>query len=212
MTAQGGNRRERHGRNCDQFRRHHHRRHRRDLGDPGHSDGGPRHHGRDDRCRLHRVQLRKTHIMNGSLTSDNTNMIALYKLLGTPMVRVGANDVERCTWAGTGVAPSQPNGQPFTTKITTGGVDQFCGFLAATGSKAIYGVNFQYDNVALSSAEAAYVMSTCPSSIVGIEIGNEPDKFGSWADQQPTTRSSPTPSSPRQALCWLARPAPAKLT
>ena len=125
----------------------------------------------------------KTHIMNGSLTSDNTNMIALYKLLGTPMVRVGANDVERCTWAGTGVAPSQPNGQPFTTKITTGGVDQFCGFLAATGSKAIYGVNFQYDNVALSSAEAAYVMSTCPSSIVGIEIGNEPDKFGSWADQ-----------------------------
>jgi len=26
-------------------------------------------------------------------------------------------------------------------------------------------------------------MSQCPSSIVGIEIGNEPDKFGSWAVQ-----------------------------
>jgi hypothetical protein len=125
----------------------------------------------------------KTHIMNGSLTSNNTNMIALYKLLGSPMVRVGANDVERCTWVGTGTAPSQPNGQPFNTKITTGGVDQFCGFLAATGSKAIYGVNFQLGNVTASSAEAAYVMSACPSSIVGIEIGNEPDKFGSWADQ-----------------------------
>ena len=125
----------------------------------------------------------KTHIMNGSLNSSNTNMIALYKLLGTPMVRVGANDVERCTWAGTGVAPSQPSGQPFTTKITTGGVDQFCGFLAATGSKAIYGVNFQFGNVTASSAEVAYVMGACPSSIVGIEIGNEPDKFASWADQ-----------------------------
>ncbi|MGB8293814.1 MAG: hypothetical protein WCG85_00145, partial [Polyangia bacterium] len=65
----------------------------------------------------------KTHIMNGSLTSSNANMIALYKLLGSPMVRLGANDVERCTWAGTGPAPSQPNGQPFTTKVTTGGVD-----------------------------------------------------------------------------------------
>ena len=125
----------------------------------------------------------KTHIMNGSLTSNNTNMIALYKLLGPPMVRVGANDVERCTWVGTGIAPCQPNGQPFNYKVTTGGVDQFCGFLAATGSKAIYGVNFQLGNATASAAETAYVMSACPSSIVGIEIGNEPDKFGSWADQ-----------------------------
>jgi hypothetical protein len=125
----------------------------------------------------------KTHIMNGSLTSNNANMIALYKLLGSPMVRVGANDVERCKWFGAGTAPSQPNGQPFNIKVTTGGVDQFCGFLAATGSKAIYGVNFQVGDVIASSAEVAYVMSACPSSIVGIEIGNEPDKFGSWADQ-----------------------------
>lgn len=126
----------------------------------------------------------KTHIMNGSLTSNNANMIALYKLLGSPVTRIGANDVERCTWAGMGPAPSQPNGQPFVTKVTTGGVDQFCGFLAATGSKAIYGVNFQLDNVTLSSAEAAYVMGQCPSSILGIEIGNEPDKFGNWMIQQ----------------------------
>jgi hypothetical protein len=125
----------------------------------------------------------KTHIMNGSLTSANTNLIALYKLLGSPMLRLGANDVERCTWVGTGTAPSLPNGPPFSTQVTTGGVDHLCGFLAATGSKAIYGVNFQLDDATASSAEAAYVMSQCPSSIVGIEIGNEPDKFGSWDSQ-----------------------------
>ena len=126
----------------------------------------------------------KTHVMNGSLTSNNTNMIALYKLLGTPMMRLGANDVEVCTWAGNGTAPAQPNGQPFNTKVTTGGVDQLCGFLAATGSKIIYGVNFRVSTAATSAAEAAYVMGKCPSSIVGIEIGNEPDKFGSWSSQQ----------------------------
>jgi hypothetical protein len=126
----------------------------------------------------------KTHIMNGSLNADNQGLIAIYKLLGSPMVRIGANDVERCSWAGTGTAPSQPNGQPFVTKVTTGGVDQFCDFLSVTGTKAIYGVNFQLGNVTASSAEAAYVMSKCPSSIVGIEIGNEPDKFGGWASQQ----------------------------
>jgi hypothetical protein len=127
----------------------------------------------------------KTHIMNGSFTSNNTNMIALYKLLGTPNLRLCANDVERCTWVGAGTAPSQPNGQPFATKVTTGGVDQLCGFLAAAGTKAIYGVNFQLGQPTASSAEAAYVMGACPSSIVGIEIGNEPDKFANWATTQP---------------------------
>jgi hypothetical protein len=122
--------------------------------------------------------------MNGSFTSNNTNMIALYKLLGSPMMRLGANDVEKCTWAGTGIAPSTPNGQPFNTKVTTGGVDQLCGFLAATGSKIIYGVNFQSNDVTASAAEAAYVMSKCPSSIFSFEIGNEPDKFGTWSAQQ----------------------------
>jgi len=127
----------------------------------------------------------KTHITNGSLTSNNMNLIGLYKLLGTPMLRIGANDVEVCTWAGAGDAPSQPNGQPFTSKVTTGEVDQFCGFLAAAGTKAIYGVNFQKGNVTLSSAEVAYVMGQCGSSIVGIEIGNEPDKFATWAITTP---------------------------
>jgi hypothetical protein len=126
----------------------------------------------------------KTHIMNGSFTSNNTNMIALYKLLGTPMMRLGANDVERCSWAGTGPAPAQPSGQPFTFNVTSGGVDQLCGFLAATGSKIIYGVNFQKGDVTASAAEAAYVMSKCPLSIEGFEIGNEPDKYGSWSSQQ----------------------------
>jgi len=49
-----------------------------------------------------------------------------------------------------------------------------CGFLAAAGSKAIYGVNFQSNDVTASTAEATYVMGKCPSSIVAIEIGSEP--------------------------------------
>ena len=127
----------------------------------------------------------KTHIMNGSLTKNNTNLIALYKLLGSPLMRLCANDVERCTWVGTGTAPSTPNGQPFNKSITTGGVDQICDFLAATtGSKIIYGVNFTAGDVKASSDEAAYVMGKCPSSVYGFEIGNEPDKnSGGWSGQ-----------------------------
>ena len=126
----------------------------------------------------------KTHITNASLTSSNKKLIGLYKLLGTPTVRLGANDVDQSNWGGTGNAPSSPQGQPFTHTIVSGMVDQFCGFLQATGSQSIYGVNFQSGNVTQSTAEATYVMSKCASSIWGIELGNEIDKYGSWSAQK----------------------------
>ncbi|MGA9654384.1 MAG: hypothetical protein WBV96_10790, partial [Polyangia bacterium] len=126
----------------------------------------------------------KSHITNDSLNSTNTNLIALYKLLGSPMMRLAANDVEVCSWGGTGTAPTQPSGQPFNHTITTGMVDELCSFLAATGTKIIYGVNYKLDNVTASAAEAAYVMSKCPSSIEAFEIGNELDKYGSWTSQE----------------------------
>ncbi|HVZ87872.1 MAG TPA: hypothetical protein VHG72_12935 [Polyangia bacterium] len=126
----------------------------------------------------------KTHITNDSLTSSNTKLVALYKLLGTPGMRIGANDVDVSTWVGAGAPPAQPSGQPFTHSITTGMVDELCSFLAATGVKVIYGVNFHSDNVSASAAEAAYVMSKCGASIDGFEIGNEIDKYGSWSSLQ----------------------------
>lgn len=126
----------------------------------------------------------KTHLTNASLTSSNRRMIGLYKLLGTPTVRVGANDVDLSNWGGTGTAPAAPTGQPFTHTIVSGMVDQFCGFVQATGSRSIYGVNFRSGNVSQSTAEATYVMNKCGANIWGIELGNEIDKYDSWANQR----------------------------
>jgi hypothetical protein len=126
----------------------------------------------------------KTHITNDSLTSTNTSLVALYKLIGSPVMRLGADDVDSCNWAGTGTAPSKPSGQPFTKSITTGMVDQICSFLTATGTKILYGVNFHSDNVKASAAEAAYAQGKCGSSITGYEIGNEINRYGSWASLQ----------------------------
>src|SRR5450432_1067290 len=121
----------------------------------------------------------KTHITNGSLTSSNASLIALYKLIGSPVMRLGADDVDNCNWSGTGTAPAKPSGQPFTRSITTGMVDQICGFLAATGTKIIYGVNFKSNNPTASAAEAAYAQGKCASSIIGFEIGNEINRYES---------------------------------
>jgi hypothetical protein len=117
----------------------------------------------------------KKHLTNASLTSANTAMIGLHKLLGAPLLRIGANDVNNCHYAGMGPpATTTPTGMPFTTNITSGMIDQLCGFLAQTGTKIIYGVNFQTSaDPGASSDEAAYAQGACPQSIYGFEIGNE---------------------------------------
>lgn len=126
----------------------------------------------------------KTQMTNASLTAANKELIALHKLLGKPLTRIGANDVDNCTWGGTGPAPTTPSGAPFTKSIKTGMVDSLCEFLAQTGTKVIYGVNYSRNDVAASTAEATYVMSKCPSSVYSFEIGNEIEKYGSWTAQQ----------------------------
>ncbi len=123
----------------------------------------------------------KTHITNDSLNSTNASLVALYKLIGSPPIRLGADDVDNCNWGGTGTAPAAPSGQPFSRTITTGMVDDLCAFLGATGGKIIYGVNYKSDNVTASAAEAAYAMGKCGSSIIGFEIGNEINRYGTWA-------------------------------
>lgn len=123
----------------------------------------------------------KNHITNASLTASNTNLVALYKLIGSPLMRLGADEVDNCNWVGSGAAPSAPSGQPFGKSINTGMVDRLCGFLAATGSRVIYGVNFKAHNVTASAAEAAYVMGKCGGNVYGFEIGNEINRYGTWA-------------------------------
>jgi hypothetical protein len=119
----------------------------------------------------------KTHITNDSLNSTNTNLIALYKLVGSPVMRLGADDVDNCNWVGTGTAPTQPSGKPFMKSITTGMVDQLCSFLQATGTKIIYGVNYKTLNATASAAEAAYAQGKCGASILGFEVGNEINRY-----------------------------------
>jgi hypothetical protein len=130
------------------------------------------------------LSYEKKHLTNASLTGANTALIALHKLLGAPLLRIGANDVNNCQWAGMGPpTTTTPTGMPFMTNITSGMVDQLCGFLAQTGTKVIYGVNFQRSaDPTLSSDEAAYAQGACPSSIYGFEIGNELPS--TWASNQ----------------------------
>jgi hypothetical protein len=124
----------------------------------------------------------KTHITNSTLTGTNAPLIALYKLIGPTVLRLGANDVDRCTWDPT--AQPGPGGPPYSFNIGTAMVDGLGDFLTATGARIIYGVNYHSDNVPNSAAEATYAQTKLASSVYGFEIGNEIDKYGAWSTLQ----------------------------
>jgi hypothetical protein len=123
----------------------------------------------------------KTHLTDGSLVLSNTNLIALYKLIGPVDVRIGGNDVERCSWAAATPFGSGPN---YGHSIGTVMVDGLNDFLTASGAQVIYGLNYSLNNPANDAEEATYVFPKLGPNLVGFEIGNELDKYGSWASER----------------------------
>src|ERR1700733_9314188 len=132
----------------------------------------------------------KTHMTNGTFTGANAALVALLKRVGPPVLRMGADDVDNCTW----VPSALPGGgaPPYSRSIGTVDVDDLGDMLRVTGAKVIYGVNFHSDDPPNSAAEAAYVTATLGSSLYGFEIGNEINRYGSWASLQSEWQSFAT--------------------
>jgi len=119
-------------------------------------------------------------------TGSNSNLIALFKLIGPSVLRIGGNSVDRNTWT--------PNGSGQTTgQIAPSDVNALAAFVKATGWQCLYGINLggagpnpytsgsitAATTTALAAEEIAYAASQFGSSLLGIEIGNECDLYGS---------------------------------
>ena len=119
-------------------------------------------------------------------TGSNSNLIGLFKLLGPSVLRVGGNSVDRNVWT--------PNGAGNTTgQIAPSDVNALAAFVKAAGWQCLYGINLggagpvpytsgsvtAATTPALAAEEVAYVASQFGSALLGIEIGNECDLYGS---------------------------------
>jgi hypothetical protein len=132
----------------------------------------------------------KTHMTNGSFTGQNAAAIALFKLVGPTVLRIGADDVDACQWDPNAL----PGGgaPPYSHSIGTADVDDLGAMLTAAGARVIYGVNFHTATPANSAAETAYVTTRVGASVYGFEVGNEINRYGSWATLRPTWESFAT--------------------
>jgi hypothetical protein len=124
----------------------------------------------------------KSHMTDGFFTATHAPLIAMFKLLGSGIVRIGANDVDKSVW--------QPSATPVkggttTPNVGTVDVDALAAFLTATGWKTIYGLAMKNSTPAAAAPEATYVSSKLGPSLASFEIGNEISFYGGVGTIQP---------------------------
>jgi len=123
------------------------------------------------------LSYEKADLTGGLFSSTNTPLINLFSLLGPGVLRIGGATSDEMVWNGiTNTPPTTP-----ATPITLAEVDSFTGFMKALPStwSTIYGINLENNTPANAAAEATYAQSDLGSRLLGFEIGNEPDSYGS---------------------------------
>jgi len=113
----------------------------------------------------------KSHMSDGFFTGTHAPLIAMFKLLGPGVVRIGADDVNNSVWV-----PSATfvKGGTTSPNVGTAEVDALADFLTATGWKAIYAVNMRGSSTPQTAvAELTYVIPKLGASLQAVEIGNE---------------------------------------
>ena len=107
---------------------------------------------------------------------SNVVGISLFRGLGTSVLRLGGSSVDQSVWT--------PNGAGRTyLQVAPSDVANLAAFVKATGWQCLYGINLGgaatgATTPALAAAEVAYAVEQFGSSLLGIEIGNEPDAYG----------------------------------
>jgi hypothetical protein len=104
---------------------------------------------------------------------DNTVFIRFIKNLGTGVLRIGANSVDKTFWSGQPRYPSMA-----TDSIASSDIDRFSLFIHAVQWKTIFGLNCGGDfNPSTAADEAKYVSDDLGKWLQSFEVGNEADLY-----------------------------------
>ena len=122
------------------------------------------------------LSYEKSELYGPLFTASNSDLIGMFNRLGPSVLRIGGNSVDRNVWSPSG--PGQTAGQ-----IAPSDVASLAAFVRAAGWQCLYGINLGgaatgATTPALAAAEVAYAAQQFGSSLLGIEIGNEPDLYG----------------------------------
>jgi hypothetical protein len=109
----------------------------------------------------------------GYITAARRPLVRLMKLLGPSVLRIGGDSVDRSWWTSRG----EPAPAWATNTVTPEDLQILHGLMVATGWRALLGVDLGHFEPARAAEEARYAEQTLGGSLLGIEIGNEPNDY-----------------------------------
>jgi len=115
------------------------------------------------------LSYEKSQLTGKLFVSNNASLVAMFSQIAPAVLRIGGNSVDTTCWGGLSNK----------TPITASQVDAFAGFVKAlpTNWRVIYGIDMSVNTPTNCAAEAAYVAKALGPSLLGFEIGNEPDLY-----------------------------------
>jgi hypothetical protein len=105
--------------------------------------------------------------------SSNAPLVRLFNLLGSGVLRIGGNSVEKNFWVATGHGQTRK-------QISAADIDRLARFIRSTNWKVLYGINLANNSPTNAADEAAYVSHALGDRLQAFEIGNEPDLYVRW--------------------------------
>lgn len=110
----------------------------------------------------------------GLLSASNEHYARLVRALGLDgVIRVGGIVADYTRYADSGTSKAEPKDTVITRRL----IEQFNGFLAAIGWKAIWSLNFAQGTTDDAVIEARAVASLLGSRLLAFELGNEVENY-----------------------------------
>ena len=120
------------------------------------------------------LSYEKSAVTENHFRPDNLVLVNLHKNLGSGVLRFGGNKVELTQWSRE--APKEKPAKGVYV-ATCADMDKFYAFIKAIDWKVIHAVNLASNKPELFSDEINYAVKIGGNSIMGFEIGNEPDHY-----------------------------------
>jgi hypothetical protein len=121
------------------------------------------------------LSYEKNALVEPHFKPGNAVLINLHRNLGPGTLRLGGNKVELTRWQADATASlDRATGLAVIGRTT---LDDLYGFLKATEWKCLHGINLAGNQPESSADEAAYALKIGASSILAIELGNEPNLY-----------------------------------
>lgn len=122
-------------------------------------------------------------LARGRLDAGSSSLVSLMRLLGPSVLRIGGLTVDSSWWTSKGErAPRWA-----TNTITPSDLSILQRLLSATGWRVLLGVDFGHFDPARAADEASVAKQILGNSLLGIEIGNEPDDYVYRRSLRPAT-------------------------